>query len=310
MSWTRQLRLKHLSLLIELSESGSLSDVARTSHTTQPGLSKWLKELEEDIGAPLFDRHSRGLRPTPLGSLMVSHARRMLSEVERTEQNLHSLMQGGNRILSIGTSPASAPSFVPAAIMRFLKSNPNARIRVEESTMNEMLAKLELGKLDLVVGRMDNYRPRPVIGSAILYNERLRVVARPGHPLTRKSNLTWEDLYQYDWIVWPDGTPIRSKLDAALTAAGQKPAPLRIESASQIANLWMIKYSDMLSISSERVAMHFEERGLVVPLAMDIEQSGGSVGMCWRDEDSQDDMIDLLLACFRNEAERVADELG
>ncbi|WP_221796145.1 LysR substrate-binding domain-containing protein [Oceanobacter mangrovi] len=302
MSWTRQLRLKHLQLLIELSESGSLSDVARSSHSTQPSLSKWLKELEDDIGAPLFERHARGLRPTALGDLMVAHARRMLSEVQRTEQDLHSVMQGGNRILAVGTSPAAAPSFVPAAIMQFLRQQPRARIRVEEGTMNQMLEQLELGKLDLVVGRMDNYKPRPTLRSAILYDERLKVVARPDHPLTHKSSLSWEDLYQYEWIVWPDGTPIRSKLDNSLTAAGQKPAPLRVESSSQIANLWMIKYSDMLSISSERVARHFTERGLVVPLDMDIEHAEGNVGICWRDEAATDALLNELLDCFSQQA--------
>jgi DNA-binding transcriptional LysR family regulator len=306
LNWTRQLRLKHLGLLIELADSGSLSDVARNSFTTQPGLSKWLKELEDDIGAPLFERHARGLRPTALGDLMICHARRMMSEVDRASQDLNALKQGSTRILAIGTSPAAAPAFVPAAMMCFMKQHPRARLRVEEGTMQEMLEKLELGKLDMVVGRMDNYRPRPTLASAVLYSEQLRVVARPDHPLAQRKNLNWDDLYAFDWIVWPDGTPIRAKLDMALTAAGRKPAPARIESSSQIANLWLIKYSDMLSISSERVAHHFKERGLVVPLDMDIDAADGGVGMCWRDADTQDAVLADLLKCFTEEARKLA----
>lgn len=305
MNWTKQLRLKHLALLIELAESGSLSDVARHSFTTQPGLSKWLKELEDDVGAPLFERHARGLRPTALGDVMIQHARRILSEVDRASQDVNALRQGGSRILSIGTSPAAAPAFVPAAMMRFMELHPQIRLRVEEGTMNEMLAQLELGKLDLVVGRMDNYRPRPTLSSAILYSERLRVVARPGHPLAGRSDLGWDDLYNYQWIVWPDGTPIRAKLDMALTAAGRKPAPAQVESSSQIANLWLIKYSNMLSISSERVARHFSERGLVVPLDMQIEHADGAVGMCWRDEGSPDPLLHSLIDCFREQSRRM-----
>ena len=55
MNWTRRLRLRHLQLLVSLAETGSLSDTAKLAHTTQPGLSKWLKELEEDAGAELFE---------------------------------------------------------------------------------------------------------------------------------------------------------------------------------------------------------------------------------------------------------------
>ena len=66
MDWTRRLRLQHLQLLVSLMETGNLQRHRPGRTHTQPGLSKWLKELEEDVGAPLFERHARGLprRPT------------------------------------------------------------------------------------------------------------------------------------------------------------------------------------------------------------------------------------------------------
>ena len=91
--------LNHLKLLIELNENESLSDTARTSHTTQPELSKWLKELEDDIGAPLFERHSRGLRTTPMGKLFIEHARRMTTEVARAQHNLEAFQEGSSQLL-------------------------------------------------------------------------------------------------------------------------------------------------------------------------------------------------------------------
>ncbi|MBF3288492.1 LysR family transcriptional regulator, partial [Pseudomonas aeruginosa] len=110
MDWTRRLRLQHLQLLVSLMETGNLSGTARAAHTTQPGLSKWLKELEEDVGEPLFERHARGLRPTPYGMTLFNHAQRVLTEMERARQNLEAMRSGsGSRVL-LGTSPASAPS--------------------------------------------------------------------------------------------------------------------------------------------------------------------------------------------------------
>lgn len=299
MDWTKRLRLKHLHLLINLAETGNLSDTARLSHTTQPGLSKWLKELEDDIGSALFERHSRGLKPTVMGQALIGHARRMVTEMSRAQHNLEALQEGSSRTIAVGTSPASAPSFVPAAITTFLGIHPKARVEIQESTMNSLLAKLELGQLDVVVGRLDNYQPRQILRSEMLYDEPLRIIARPGHPLTQSTNLSWDDLYQYEWIVWPHDTPIRSKLDIALTAAGRKPPTYRVESSSQVGNLWLLQYSDMLSIASERVARHFTGRGLVVPLAIEVGGAEGYVGMCWRDEEHSDPIVLDLLQCLR-----------
>lgn len=300
MDWTRRLRLRHLHLLINLTDTGSLSDTARIMHSTQPGLSKWLKELEEDIGSSLFERHSRGLKPTAMGQLLVGHARRMVTEMARAQHNLEALQEGSSRCLAVGTSPASAPSFVPAAIMKFIALHPRARVEIKESTMNSLLDKLELGKLDVVVGRLDNYQPRARLQSEMLYEEPLRIVARPGHPLAGQPGLNWDHLYEYDWIVWPQGTPIRSKLDMALTMAGRKPPPYRVESSSQVGNLWLLQHSDMLSVSSERVARHFTDRGLVVPLDIRLESGEGYVGMCWRDEAYPDPITLDLLQCLRS----------
>jgi DNA-binding transcriptional LysR family regulator len=83
MDWTRRIRVQHLQLLVTLAETGSISEAARISFSTQPALSKWLKELEENVGAPLFERHARGLKTTVHGNMLLGHAQRVLSEMDR-----------------------------------------------------------------------------------------------------------------------------------------------------------------------------------------------------------------------------------
>jgi len=308
MHWTRRLRPRHLQLLVNLAETGSLSDTARQAYTTQPGLSKWLKELEEDAGAVLFERHARGLRPTAEGSLLVNHARRILSEMERAQSNLDALREGNTPNVAIGTSPASAPSLVPDAILYFLRKHPNAHVSLQESTMNVLLERLELGQLDVVVGRVDNYQPTQTLNSEMLFREPMQVVARPGHPLLERKGLTWKDLYQYDWVLWPPATPIRNRLDTALSNAGLKPLPCRVESSSLMGNLWLMQNSDMLSIASGRVAEHFHGRGLLRRLDFELEAEG-SIGMCWRDEAHPDsallDLLDSLREAARTPIQKV-----
>ncbi len=301
MHWTRRLRPRHLQLLVTLAETGNLSDTARQAYTTQPGLSKFLKELEEDAGALLFERHARGLRPTAEGVLLVNHARRILSEMERAQSNLDALREGNTPNVAIGTSPASAPSLVPDAMLYFLEKHPKAHVSLQESTMNVLLERLQLGQLDVVVGRVDNYQPSQTLHSEMLFREPMQVVARPDHPLVQRADLSWDDLYQYDWVLWPPATPIRNRLDAALSNAGRKPLPCRIESSSLMANLWLMQNSDMLSVASGRVAEHFHGRGLLRQLDFPLEAEG-SIGMCWRDEPHIETAVLDLLESLRKAA--------
>ncbi len=305
MTWTKRLRFKQLEQLITLAKAGNLSDTARLTHSTQPGLSRWLKELEEDVGAPLFERHARGLKPTLLGKMLIGHAQRISSEIERAQHNMDAFQKGVDQIISIGTSPATSANFVPHAIMEFLTLYPKARIEIHESTMDSLLKKLKSGKLDVVVGRFDNYEPEQNLCNETLYSEKLYVIARKDHPLDGQKLLSWETLCQYEWIVWPHGAPIRSKLDVALTRAGRKPPHYRIESASQVSSLWLLGHSDMISISSEHVARYFISRGLIsiLDFELELDSSPGAVGMCWRDEQHPAKSTLELLKCLRRSAQ-------
>ncbi|MCY1429967.1 HTH-type transcriptional regulator GbpR [compost metagenome] len=183
-------------------------------------------------------------------------------------------------------------------MQRFLHEYPKVQVELHEGTMNALLDRLERGQLDLVVGRLDNCTPRSTLRSETLYSERLRIVARPGHPLVSRDDLEWAELRTFDWITWPDGTPIRANFDAMLAMAGQQPLPYRVESMSLISNLWLLQYSDMLSIASDKVAEHFRTRGLVEPLRFDPECCG-VLGMCWRDEAFPEPHLETLLGCMR-----------
>lgn len=303
MKWTTRLRLRHLQLLISLSETGSISDTARLANTTQPGLSKWLKELEDDAGTMLFERHSRGLRPTAQGELLINHVRRILSEMERAQNNLDALKEGNAPNIAIGTSPASAPSLVPDAITYFLAMHPRAHVSLQESTMNILLERLEHGHLDLVVGRLDNYQPRATLNSQMLFREPMQIITRPGHPLTLKSQLTWQDLLMFDWILWPEGAPIRQRMDSALSNADLKPLPSRIESSSLLANLWLLQTSDMLSVASGRIAEHFTRHGLVKTLDFEMDAEG-CIGVCWRNEPYIDSAVIDFRECLLKASEQ------
>lgn len=313
MKWAKRLKLKQLRLLLVLAETGNLSETARKANMTQPALSRWLKELEDDVGHELFERHAKGVSPTHAGSVLLMHAQRILTAAERTQQDLDDMRIGFSRTLVIGMSPAAAPRFVPETVLRFLANKAHVYVEIQEGTMDFLLERLKLGKLDLLVGRLDNYKPDANMKSELLYRDPICIVARQEHPLANKKHLDWQDLEDYEWVIWPSGTPIRSRLDNALTAAGKRPPVYRIKSTSQVANLWLLQNSNMLSVASKSVAEHFIERGLLTELNLPLGIVAGAVGMIWRGEDKNDELLMELIDYFKkitiNTTEHHIDEI-
>ena len=93
-NWAQKLKLHHLQMLVALGEQGNLTHVARMMNITQPALSKWLSQLEDEIGLTLFERHSKGLRPTEGGKLLLQHAQRLINDMERSQYELARFKQG------------------------------------------------------------------------------------------------------------------------------------------------------------------------------------------------------------------------
>jgi DNA-binding transcriptional LysR family regulator len=92
------LRLGHLQVLQSLASTGNLSESAAALNTTQPALSKRQKELEEDVGSPLFERHARLLRPTSYGDALIEHTRRIEAHLDIARDDMQALRAGSGLV--------------------------------------------------------------------------------------------------------------------------------------------------------------------------------------------------------------------
>lgn len=303
MDWTQRLRLRNLQMLLSLAETGNMSQSATLLNTTQPGLSKWLKDLEDDIGLPLFERQARGLRPTPYGESLIEHARRIEAQLDSARDDLQAMRDGGSGLVVVGTSGASSADTVPLAVLHLLQRQPRAQVRLVETTMDRLMSQLARSEIDIVVGRSAPELQDPQIRAESLYMEPIHFVARPRHPLAMRGDVTWQDLRAYRWVVWPRGTPIRNALEGALASAEQSlPADI-VESNSTVLNLTLLNNSDMIGLASHRTARRLEELGAlkIVPLRL---AGFGSVSMYWRDDGIKRAAVATMLDCLRRAAER------
>lgn len=299
MDWTHKLRLRHVRMLLSLAETHNISHSAAQLHATQPGLSKWLKDLEEDIGLPLFERRARGLVPTPYGEVLIAHAARINTQLDRASSEMATLREGGSGQVIIGASGAAASDTAPLAMLRILEHMPHARISLVEGTTDRLISQLALGELDLVLGRAAPSMNNPALEIETLFFDQVHLVVRPQHPLLTMKRLSWSDLHAYRWIVWPKGTPVRKALDHALSEAGQSMPPNVVETNSVTANLTLLNNSDMIGIASHRPALRLAQLNVIRILPMRL--SGfGAVALYWNRDAFLSQAVHLAMQSLRS----------
>ncbi|MDM0032034.1 LysR substrate-binding domain-containing protein [Variovorax sp. J22P271] len=299
MDWTQRIRLRHLQLLISLAETQNVSRSAELLHMTQPALSKWLKDLEADMGVELFERHARGLRPTHYCEVLLEHARRIRVDLDRAREEMALLLAGSTGYVAIGGSGATIASTVPGAVLALLKAMPGARVDIVEGTMDRLMEMLGRRELDVAVGRSHPQYLTPLVESEVLYAEPLHFVARKGHPLHRLKSMDWDDLYRYRWVVFSRDTPARTLLNEELRLAQRSLPADALQSNSVFASFSMLTASDMVTIASQRSIAQYERMGALQRLPMRFS-SAPPVMMYWRNDTSRSTAVAQALQCLRD----------
>lgn len=298
MDWTHRLKLRHLQMLLSVAETGNLSHSAEIMNTTQPALSKWLKDLENDLQLVLFERRVRGLQPTPYGEALIEHARRILGDLDCARDDMQALRDTGIGIITIGTSGVAASDLVPRATARLLQKMPRAQVRVREDTMDRLIPQLHHGEIDILIGRAVVSLFEADFQAETLYHDPVVFVSGHQHPLAHKEVVGWDDVLAYPWIVWPEGTPTRSALNNALAAAKLPMPRCCVESNSSIFNITLLQNSELLGTASHRAVVRFQQMNLLHIIPMQFE-GDGVVTMYWRATNESRKAVKLTIDCLR-----------
>ena len=129
-----------------------MSLAAASLNITQPAVSKTIKELEELLQTPLFDRVGRRLQLNEQGRIFQNHAAASWLELSKAKDRLS--RETRRRELRIGSLPTAATELVPDAVLAFSKDTPNSQLKVRTGPNWMLFNQLRDGQLDLVVGRM------------------------------------------------------------------------------------------------------------------------------------------------------------
>ena len=207
MDLIRNLTLRQLQIFAKAASQVSFARAAEELHLTQPAVSMQIKQLEDTIGLPLFERRGRGLALTEAGEKLVHHAMRIIGELHDAEETLQSLKGASAGAITVGLI-STAKYFAPKLLARYSEQYPEVDVRFVIGNRENLLSLLQQNAIDLaIMGRV----PKELDAlSEPLASHPHVIVARADHPLREAKRFDMHELRNEVFLLREAGSGTRT----------------------------------------------------------------------------------------------------
>jgi len=219
------MKLHQLRYLAAIAQSGlNITAAAQKLHTSQPGVSKQIKLLEDELGFQIFVREGRNLtRITPAGQQVIDRALRILQEAQSIKDLSTELRDEGKGSLSIGTTHTQARYVLPDVIREFRGRYPNVRLNLHQGTSEQIAEMVEQDRIDFVIATGSEHL-FPELTLLPCYRWYRTVVVPRDHPLAASgAKLTLKMLANHPLVTYTFSFAGPSSLNEAFAKAGLTP---------------------------------------------------------------------------------------
>ncbi|KQV65168.1 LysR family transcriptional regulator [Rhizobium sp. Root1220] len=292
-------KLRHLRMLVALSEHGKLGVVAEMFGISQPALSRTLNELEQMSGHQLFERHNRGLAVTTQGEVIVRHARMLLAEAQRAEYEMVVAAAGQGGSVAFGTIITPAADYVTPALKRLFETHPTIDVSITVGSSDVLLEDVLSRRLDFAVCRIPSGMNPLLFDNTLLGKETLRVVVAENHPLADKADVTEADLRQQGWVLQPHGSFLRHVADDFIRRHGIVPESV-VSTSDALLTMLLMGQSQRIGILAEPVARMMEQHRLLRILSIDADISVPDFGLLKLKDRELSASAELLYKLFQS----------
>lgn len=282
-----------LHAFLALADAGSFVGAGAATGLSEPALHRAVRDLEQVAGVALAERRGRGVVLTAAGRRLARGIRLAAREIAAGIADLGGAPESGT--LAIGAMPLSRALILPHAIAAFVGGSPRAVVDVAEGSWRELVEPLRDGVIDLMIGALRDEAP-PGLDQHALFDDRLVVIGRAGHPLAGIARPTLADLARFGWIVGQADTPLRAHWAALFAGRPLPDAP--IECGSVMVIRGVLQGSDLLTLlSPDQVALELGG-GILARIGPPLEHGVRTIGITtrtgWRPTAAQHRFIDLL----------------
>lgn len=275
-----RIKLRHIACFLEVARLRSVTAAADALAISQPAASKTVQELEELLGAPLFDRSRRNLVLSPFGEVFHRYA---ATGMVALRQGIEAATQTDRTAtIKVGALPTVSVRILPGAVQDFTTTSPGVHTHIITGPNDYLLSLLRTGEVDLVIGRMAEPDAMPGLTFEHLYSEPVVMAVRPGHPLLRERPFHLGMIERYQTLVPTPDSVIRRLVDRLLLAHGVTELRDEVATVSSAFGRAYIHRTDAVWIISEGVVASDVADGSLALLPVDTGQTLGPVGFTSR----------------------------
>ncbi|TYP82864.1 LysR family cys regulon transcriptional activator [Nitrosomonas communis] len=218
------MRLQQLRYLREIvNKNLNLSKAAESLHTSQPGISRQIQLLEEELGVDIFVRNGKRIvKITPPGEVIVEIAEKMLKDVENLKQISQEFSDKASGTLIIATTHTQARYALPPVIKRFTEKYPKVKLILRQGNPTQISTLVSSGEADLAIATeaIELFQELVMLPC---YQWNRSIIVTPKHPLLKQHPLTLEAIAQYPIITYDFAFTGRSKINQAFASKGLTP---------------------------------------------------------------------------------------
>jgi LysR family transcriptional regulator, carnitine catabolism transcriptional activator len=252
--------LVQLRAFVAAAETLNFTIAAERVHVAQPTLSATIRSLEEQIGAQLFERNSRMVRLTYVGSEFLPLAKRVLEDVDRASTIMSDLVSVRRGAVRFSALPVLYAFHLKDALMRFRDECPGVRLELFDYSSGPALDQLRREQLDLAV--VTELAPEKDMHYQALCDRSIVAVLRSDHRLAKEPALEWRTLLQEPVALLQGGGPLTRYLDERLLERGMQLIPeYRVEQIHTV--LGIVSAGLAIGVMSNITASALCREGLV-----------------------------------------------
>ena len=259
------MKMHHLRDFVAVSKQQSVRAAARVLKIAQPAVTRSLRELEQELGASLLDRHARGVTLTPAGAAFLVRANAALEELRRGREEIGQVADASQGSVVTGLATAPLLQLVPRAYAAFRKEYPAVRMRFFEGVFASLEPRVRDGTLDFYIGPRPERVSRAYQVDLFFRNERV-VIGRKGHPLRLAGSL--KELIDAQWVLTGLRERPEQEFEEQFKALGlRSPTPL-VQADSMLSILTLVTTSDALVFLPRQWADSPLFRDLIEPITV------------------------------------------
>lgn len=273
------MELRQLEYFVAVAEEANFTRAAARVHVSQSGISAQIRQLENDLGAPLFDRSTRVAALTVAGEAALAHARAALAAARAVRDAVDDVNQLVRGRLEVGMVTACTVTPLFDALSSFHRAHPGIDVSLREDNSDRLVDDVRAGAVDLALVGVAGAEPAG-LHSFTVARERL-VAAVPGnHPLVQLSSVTLADVCAHPLVTLPPGTGIRTVLDRGCADLNCR-ASIALQASAPDAVADLATRGLGVAILSESMATSYPDLASRVIADVDVE---AVLALVWRPE--------------------------